>query len=454
MKKVLLLLLCLMLIASTVIGCSSTKTESTPAPSEEESQAPEKSSAPEDVVLEGDVTFWGGAHLTNISEIVLEDFAAANPGVNISYEKYPFAEYPTKMKLQLSSNQSDPDIMIIHDFLAKQFIKAGWVLDITDEVPREDLLQNYETIVDGSKVYGIPMQSTCMTFMYREDIFNDLGLTPPTNLDEYVALADTLKENGYFIDAYDPSVNAKDLYLIFLNMIGGGIYDKEGNVILDTDAGKGAAALEMVSTLYESGIWHKSYSYHNDEYWTAMNDGQIAAIFGPSYAAAYFDTNVDPEGAGGYGLWKIAAPPKIAEDGLDQYQESSTYYIVNSMSDQSELATEIIKYLGCSVDAGKTFTEINREGTMARVVNNYIPSLESIAQDSAPWPAFGDQKVLSFVAETMLAYCPMTAYKDSRAAETDTIVDQTLAEYFVEGNMTIEETITEMAGQINGLEIK
>ncbi len=45
--------------------------------------------------------------------------------MSLSFEKYPYAEYPTKMKLQLSGGANTPDVMIVHDFPIGSFIDAG-----------------------------------------------------------------------------------------------------------------------------------------------------------------------------------------------------------------------------------------------------------------------------------------------------------------------------------------
>jgi len=117
--------------------------------------------------LEGKISFWGGAHLVSMCEVILEDFLKANPGVEISYEKFPFAEYPTKMRLQLSTGETVPDIMMIHDFFTQQFIKAGWLEDLTDVVNTDNLINNYQAIMSDGRLYGIPLQASAMCFIYR-----------------------------------------------------------------------------------------------------------------------------------------------------------------------------------------------------------------------------------------------------------------------------------------------
>ena len=63
---------------------------------------------------ESELTMMGGAHLVSVAEIVLRDYLTEHPNVKINFEKYSYAEYPTKMKLQLSNDECTPDIMIGH----------------------------------------------------------------------------------------------------------------------------------------------------------------------------------------------------------------------------------------------------------------------------------------------------------------------------------------------------
>ena len=59
--------------------------------------------------------------------------------------------------------------------------------------------------MDG-KVYGIPNQLTNQyVFMYRQDIYDELGLTVPETFDDYFNQAVALKENGYYAGAFDPA---------------------------------------------------------------------------------------------------------------------------------------------------------------------------------------------------------------------------------------------------------
>lgn len=459
-KRAITLILVMFMMVGLLIGCGTEKgseqnksadKDNTEAEKTNDTEPEEKEkSQTQSTELKGKISLWGGAHLTNITEIALESFSEKNPDVEFTFEKYPFAEYPTKMRLQLSAGDSDPNIMIIHDFLCDQFMKAGWLEDISDRIPKDKLIQSYQNIMNDGKTYGVMMQQSFLAFYYRSDIFNKLGLNPPTNYDEYIKVAKELKNNGYFIDAFNPSDNnnAKDSFKNYLYPAGGGIFDSEGNVMLDN--GKAVETLNKLKAINDLGVFSPDVS--DEALWTAINDSKIVARLAPTYYAAYFESNLDPEGKGGYGSWKMVAAPNMFNNALDNYQASSTYYVINSKAPDKELAWKVIEFLACSVEGGRALSEINREGTMAKIVNGYIPSIESIAKDSRSWDVFGGQKVTSDIAKIFLKYKDnaVVAYKDLRTSEAENIVAQMINDFF-SNKGTAEDVVNDAAKKIRAL---
>lgn len=452
MKKFITIILCIVLVLVAFAGCKGDK-EQTSQPTEVTKNEGTTQGVVEEkpVEIAGDISIWGGGHLTSVAEVVLEDYLAQHTDLNITYEKYPFAEYPTKMKLQLSADESTPDIMIIHDFLGQQFIKAGWLQDISGLVDTSDLVQNYQyNIMDGDALYGLPYQGSVMTFTYRQDIFDGLGLEVPTNKEEYLAVGAALKEAGYYIDAYNPAVMSKNTFIRFLPMLGGQIYDNEGNFVLDTPEGKGLETIEFLEEMRDLGYFHESKP-QSDEFWTAINSGEIAATLQASFFGPYFETGLDPDGKGGFGNWVMANPPKLADDGRNQYQLAATYVVINARSENAEVALEIAKYLTMSEEGAAVLANVNREGIMAKILNNYIPGLEMLAKDSEPWEPFGDQKVASWIAEAILGTEIELPYKDTRYAQAENFVDLYVSSYFLNGDKTAEETIAKIAEEASKL---
>jgi multiple sugar transport system substrate-binding protein len=391
----------------------------------------------------------GGAHLVSIAEVVLEDYLAANPDISIEYQKFPFAEYPTKMRLQLSAGESEPDIMIIHDFLAPQFAETGWLLDVADRIPEGQLLDTLDAATIGEQVFGVPNQSQVQVFVYRQDAFDELGLEAPATIDDYMEAASALRDSDHYIGAYDPNEDAVYLYLIYLHMFGGGIFDYDGNVALDSP--EAADALRMLKSAVDAGLYHESNRF-TDEYWTAVNSGEIVGLIDGSFATAYFDSNIDPQGAGGFGEWHMSMPPRFSDSGPTTYTKNTEFWVINNLSDAPEAAWDVVEYLTLSEEAGRTFAEIDREGLMVRMTNNYLPSLENIEEDSPGWEMFGGQQILSEISGILLTQNPRIPYVDARSSEAERILDRELSLFFEGNGKTPEQVLADAAAAIREID--
>ncbi|TDF95505.1 ABC transporter substrate-binding protein [Paenibacillus piri] len=397
----------------------------------------------------GELSFWGGAHLVSAAQAVMEDYASKHPDLKVSYQKFPYAEYPTKMKLQLSTNQGEPDIMIIHDFLGQQFIKSGWLMDLTGSFDTKDLLPgSLDAVTKDGKFYGIPNQANLGAFLYRKDIFDKLGLQAPKTMDEYLNAAQKLKENGYFMGVLDPSEARNPFYRTLLQM-GGTLFDPQGNVILNEPKGKGVEALNLVKKMVDGGYFAPVKDL-SQEFWTQVNAGKIAGLLTVTSDAANYAGSLDPQGKGGMGKWSYAQPPKLAADGPVSFYHNSEYYVINKNTKNPEGAKALIKYLAMSDEAGKAFSEIDKPGLVVRMANNYIPSLKKLTQDSVPWKAFGDQKLISEEAKVLVETAPKLAYTDERSPEADRIMNVELAKFF-KGGVSAEATIKSISDQVKNI---
>lgn len=382
-----------------------------------------------------EITIMGGAHLVSVAEIVLQDYMEAHPDVTIKFEKYSYAEYPTKMRIALSQRDSNPDVMIIHDEFINQLAEAGLLMDLSDLIDQANTLDVMGPATVGDAIYGIPNQVTNQyVFLYRKDVYDALGLQPPKTFDEFFEQALTLKENGYYAGAWDPSnENCDNMFYDFLYMLGGEVLDQDGNVSLD----KAEEAIALLQKCVDAGIFHTSIQSDSTEYWTAFNAGEIAAFPGPGSHAAYYETNVDPEGNGGYGYIAAAPAMRFCEDGPATYIHNTEYWAINKYTDEPELAREIVEYLTQTIEACMLFCNANEPGVMARYSTGYVPGIQSVASGEGVEvsPAYGDQSVVSFLAQNMLDNKDdiVLPFVDKRSAEIGSAVSTVLGDMFLNG---------------------
>lgn len=454
MKRKLALLLAIVLMFTTISGCSQKDVspkpdDSSTTPQETTGELEVPTLPDEDVTL----TFMGSAHLVSVAEVVLEDYLKEHPNVKINFEKYSYAEYPTKLKVQLSNKEDTPDIMVIHSEFATQFAKAGWLKDLTPMIPEDDVLMPMlKNISVDDKIYGLSNQaSNFFTFMYRKDIYDQYGLTPPATWDEYYEQALFLKDKGYYSGAVFPS-DALEPFMYYIYMLGGCVFDNDGNVVFD----KGVEALELLKKGLDAGIFHNSKQGSSEsgkgEYWTAFNDGLIAAFPGKASDAAYYETNTDPEGKGGFGHLAVAPAMKFSEEGPDTFTFNTSYFVINENTKHAEAAKHVLAYLALSEEACLKFSNVSKEGLLAKYTTGYLPAIRNIAENgSEGWPAFGDQEVITELAKQLLKETPLVPYRDERSAEANAIITTVLGETLVDNKYTPEEAIAEMIRQIEAI---
>lgn len=398
-----------------------------------------------DTPLSGQVTLWGGANLTSAAQIVLEGFSAANPGVTLSYEKFPFAEYPTKMRLQLSTGADTPDVMIIHDFLADPFMSAGWLADLSSVVTPDAFLPgSLDNISKDGKVYGIPGQSNPTGLWYRADVFKQLGLDAPATFEDYLADAQKLKDAGHFIDAFDPNA-AAGAFQLYLYQSGGEIFDKDGNIVLGD---KAVAALTTLKDMVDKGYFFAATPNQAD-YWTAVNAGTIVARFAASSDAAYLDTNLDPKGAGGYGQWVYADPPQFG-DAPKTYLYDQSFIVVNAKSQNLPAAIAVAQYLTSNNDAALVYDSIERPGIIVRQTPTQLDALKAVETGATGWAVFGGEAVNATKAKLLLATQPGTVPKDSRWNAAIDAINLILPQVF-SGDLTPEAAVDQMNEQLQSL---
>lgn len=456
MKKCLSVILSVLLIGSLMSGCgSSSSPQSSSGSSGSSSAVSPASPAPQaesgDLLAEdgAELTILGGAHLVSVTEAVLGDFMAQHPEIKINFEKYSYAEYPIKMKTQLSNKESVPDIVLVHDSFISQFIKAGYLMELNDIMTPDDFMPVLDPVTVDGKYYALPNQvSLQYVFLYRKDIYDQLSLQPPSTFDEYFEQALVLKENGYYAGAYDPAdSNCFEVFRNYVYMLGGDFYDQDANFVFD----KGEEALKLIEKCYDAGIWHKSRQANSDAYWTAYNDGKIAAFPGPASNAAYYETNVDPNGKGGYGDISLA-PAFTFTGGPSTYINNTEFFAINKNTKYPNAAKILISYLCQSVEATEKFSNVQGEGLLARYANGYIPGLNALAENgTSGWDAFGGQQVVSILAKDLLESKPSLPYVDERQNEAQTIISEVIGEMFLNNAYTPEQAVQEMRKRLSAI---
>lgn len=152
------------------------------------------------------LTFWyeGAAVGTmNIFREAMDKFEEAHPNVTIDLLSVPFEDMLRTLPLALDAG-TGPDIATLLPLESLTFpaAQAGHLLELTQIAEEHGWLDKYDTkALDVNNrglggIYGFPYEWTLTGVYYNADIFDELGLTPPTTLAEFEQTMATLSEAG------------------------------------------------------------------------------------------------------------------------------------------------------------------------------------------------------------------------------------------------------------------
>ncbi|MGY6497496.1 MAG: extracellular solute-binding protein [Microcella sp.] len=132
-----------------------------------------------------------------------ETFEAENPGNTLVIEEQAWGGLVDKLTTSLSGSDS-PDVVEVGNTQAAAFTSAGAFLDLTGDYEAlggDDLLPGFVEAgsFDGA-FYAAPYYSGARVVFYDTAMYEELGLTVPATLDEYIA-------NGVAIAEANPGVS-------------------------------------------------------------------------------------------------------------------------------------------------------------------------------------------------------------------------------------------------------
>ena len=133
-----------------------------------------------------------------VMEGMAADFDAMHPDLTVELDIVDREAWKSQIRNALTANQPD----VINWYAANRmapYVNAGLFMDISDwwsagDYPGLESVQGALTM-DG-KQYGVPYTYYQWGVYYREDIFNELGLTEPATFDEEIANCQKIVDSG------------------------------------------------------------------------------------------------------------------------------------------------------------------------------------------------------------------------------------------------------------------
>lgn len=131
---------------------------------------------------------------------LVEKFEAENPDIDVVVSAPPDAT--TVLKTRLVKGDAPDIISLSADRTFADFVYANILEDLTGKINFDVIDPVYSQMlkdleiesVDGA--YGVPYALNASGVIYNKDIFEELGLSIPKTWDEFLEVAQTIKDNG------------------------------------------------------------------------------------------------------------------------------------------------------------------------------------------------------------------------------------------------------------------
>jgi multiple sugar transport system substrate-binding protein len=229
---------------------------------------------------------------------LIKNFEAANPDITVKQTTFPYADYQTRVVAAKVAGQGPDVVQLFYGWL-DNFVDGGLIQPLDPAVfPHEEIEADFFPIVTamkrGEDYYGLPTAVRSLALFYNKALFDEAGIEPPDNLEEFLAAAEaTTKRDGagnITTAGITLDMAGQDHHWwreVLVRQNGGEPYDADGNVAYDSEAG--AAALKYYTDLQTE--YHVGLSGFMDEGQAAFRAGLAAMTIDGTFRLGAFESN-------------------------------------------------------------------------------------------------------------------------------------------------------------------
>lgn len=228
---------------------------------------------------------------------IAREFESKNPDIKVVMEYVGYDNVRDKIITGMAAKPPAYDAAMIDVIWPDEFIKSGYLLDVTNRVTSDMksgmFPASWNGVTRNGKVYGMPWLMDVKYFMYNKDILQKAGISaPPTTWEELVDQAKTIKQKGLVEFPIIWSWNQKEgvvcdfTFLLFGN--GGAFLDSSGKPVFNNE--KGVQVLTWMKQTIDEGVTNPS-SVSSDE--NAVETEFLAgkAAFAANWLFQFSDSN-------------------------------------------------------------------------------------------------------------------------------------------------------------------
>ncbi len=290
------------------------------------------------------VTLW--AWYPN-SEAVVDNFNEEHDDVQVCWTNAGAGgDAYDKFQTAISAGSGAPDVMMVEADRIAVFQAQDALVDLTD-IGYEDVKDNFsegawKDVSVGDAVYGAPIDGGPMGMIYRTDIFEQYGITPPTTWEELEATAQKVKDaGGPLFASFAPNQPAAVTAFMYQNGAEPFEYDpaNEGEIGINLNSDEIKEVLDYWAGLVEKGLVGTEDQF-TPEYISGVIGGEYATYLSAAWAPGYLQGAGVGEGADA-GVWATAPLPQWDPANPIAINWGGSAFAVSSQASNPELAAEV-----------------------------------------------------------------------------------------------------------------
>ena len=248
---------------------------------------------------------------------IARDFEAANPDIKVVMEYVGYDYIHDKIVTGMAATPPAYDASMIDVIWPDEFIKNGYLLDVTNRVTPDMksgiFPASWNGVTRNGKVYGMPWLMDTKYFMYNKEMLTAAGFNdPPKTWEELLTQATAIKTNGLAEFPITWSWNQKEGvvcdFTVLLYGNGGTFLDASGKPAFNND--KGVQVLTWMKQTIDDGLTNPS-AISSDEMAVETDFLAGKSAFSVNWLFQYSDSN-KPEMSQIVGQAALAPMPVFA----------------------------------------------------------------------------------------------------------------------------------------------
>ena len=369
----------------------------------------------------------------------VKEFEQKNPGIRINLIEGP-SDTNLIENLYTSAfllGESPYDIINMDIVWVPKFAAAGWVRDLTDRIPPEQLSKFIQGNVEGGryrgKLYRIPHASDAGMFYYRKDILEQAGIPAPKTFEEMVKISQNLQKQGKATWGYLwQGKQYEGVSAMFVEVLSGfgGFWANPETFEVGLDKPEAIKAVEFLKNTIASGISPPGVTtYAEEETRLLFQNGK--ALFLRNWPYVWKLANAEGSNVRG----KIAIEPMLSSTGKTGGSCLGGWgWGIAKTSKHPEQAWKAIKYL--------TSEETQRKFILE---TGLVPSYKSLFTNKEIVAQYPHYPQLLKVVERSALRPPLAQY-----AQASDILQRYLSSAFT-GRMSAEQAMKAAASETRNL---